>query len=148
MHYYQLWVAGKGPQFFNNLVVTKEILKLNLHYYKNKARKDNLTARCKVCSKEDVKCYRVNNRDKINALKSKRKAVKLQRTVEWSDSSKIQEFYTEANRLKKLTGIDFHVDHYYPLQGDTVSGLHVPENLQILPGYENIRKSNKHPESL
>ena len=32
------------------------------------------------------------------------------------------------------------VDHVYPLQGKWVSGLHVHENLQVLPGVENSRK--------
>ena len=38
----------------------------------------------------------------------------------------------------------FEVDHIIPLNGRTVSGLHVPANLQVLTVSANRRKGNKH----
>ena len=38
----------------------------------------------------------------------------------------------------------WHVDHIIPLQGKNVSGLHVFSNLRVIPGEENVKKSNKY----
>ena len=40
-------------------------------------------------------------------------------------------------------GTVWHVDHIIPLQGKIVSGLHVVDNLQVIPGSENSRKGNR-----
>jgi len=55
----------------------------------------------------------------------------------------IQDIYKKCLSLKNETMIDFEVDHIIPLNGETVSGLHVPWNLQILTKEENLKKSNK-----
>jgi hypothetical protein len=74
---------------------------------------------------------------------SKRRTAKLQRTPRWADMDAIREFYAAARRMTEATGVVYHVDHIIPLQGRLVSGLHVPNNLQIIPGTENSRKRNR-----
>jgi len=92
------------------------------------------------------KDYKSVNKDKINANNAKRRASRLSRTPPWlCDNHKalIVKIYSEAKTKTNETGIKHHVDHIVPLQGKTVSGLHVPWNLQVLPEQENIQKSNK-----
>jgi len=82
-----------------------------------------------------------------NADTAKRRAAKLQRTPLWltlEHHKQIGQFYWEAAEVSKLVGEFYHVDHIVPLQGKTVSGLHVPWNLQILHAKENLSKGNNH----
>lgn len=82
--------------------------------------------------------------EKQNALNMKRHAAKLRRTPPWADLTAIAWFYKEAQRLTKLTGIKYVVDHIVPLRGKKVSGLHVETNLQVITKAENSRKGNRY----
>ena len=87
-----------------------------------------------------------NNKDKRAAYEGKRRAMQLQRTPLWDpESHLIVAKYQLAAMLTKATGIPHHVDHIIPLQGRKVSGLHVFSNLRVIPGTDNVKKSNKFP---
>ena len=87
-----------------------------------------------------------NNKDKRAAYQAKRKATILQRTPAWDpDAHLIVAKYQLAAMLTKASGIEHHVDHIIPLQGRKVSGLHVFSNLRVIPGSDNVKKSNKFP---
>jgi hypothetical protein len=85
------------------------------------------------------------NRAVIVARVSKRNAAKLKRTPAWLtefDLLKIKCLYQLAAMRNRESGYDWHVDHIIPLQGEFVSGLHVPNNLRVIPAVDNRRKNN------
>ena len=91
--------------------------------------------------------YRQENPEKCAALSAKRRFKKLQATPHWLTEyqhKQIELKYWISQFLTDYTGIQHHVDHIHPLQGENICGLHVPENLQILTAEENLRKSNSH----
>ena len=90
--------------------------------------------------------YKAANPGKIRADTVKRRASKMQRTPAWltaDDLWMIEQAYELAALRTKLFGFSWHVDHVLPLQGKKVSGLHVPNNLQVIPWNDNVSKSNK-----
>jgi hypothetical protein len=97
--------------------------------------------------KAHAKKVRQNNRGTVNFHTAKRRYSKLQRTPAWlteDDHWMIKEAYELAALRTNLFGFSWHVDHITPLQGKTVSGLHVPLNLQVIPGKDNVAKSNSY----
>ena len=115
------------------------------------ANKDQLSIknkRYKAANKEHIKLlkieYYTKNKGEIIAKVRKRKLAKLSRTPAWlgnGDKFEMECIYTYANALNSV-GLQYHVDHIKPLQGETVSGLHVPTNLQVITAEENLQKRN------
>jgi len=68
------------------------------------------------------------------------------RHIAWADKEMMFEIYKLRDEITKITGVQYHVDHYYPLQGETICGLHISENMQIITAEENLAKGNKMPE--
>ena len=104
--------------------------------------------------------YRAKNRERINSYSSswvkenrlnstlntaKYRSAKLQRTPAWlteSDLLRIKCYYQVAAMRTRESGQSWDVDHIIPLKGRFVSGLHVPNNLRVIPASENKRKTN------
>ena len=98
---------------------------------------------------EKIKAYakktKALNSGRVLAHTVKRRLAKIKRTPVWltsDDHWMIEQAYELAAVRTKMFGFVWHVDHIVPLQGKLVSGLHAPNNLRVIPGAENIRKSN------
>ena len=95
--------------------------------------------------------YKKQNPDKSAASTARRRATKAQATPLWADKEAMNKIYTEAQACSSMTGVLCHVDHIVPPKSKIVCGLHCEDNLQILPGGDNVSKGNRHwpdmPES-
>lgn len=101
--------------------------------------KEKVRASCKK--------WREENPDKNRAKAMRYRASKQNRTVKWEielTELVVQEASHLCSLLEKYTGIKWHVDHVIPLCGEHVSGLHVWNNIGVLPAVANISKHNKY----
>lgn len=92
------------------------------------------------------KNWKMNNPQKVAAIDARRRAAVNLRKPNWfsdDDQWMVEQAYELAKLRTKIFNFSWHVDHIIPLQGKLVSGLHLPHNLQVIPGKENLQKSNR-----
>jgi 5-methylcytosine-specific restriction endonuclease McrA len=90
--------------------------------------------------------YKAANPELYKALTSVRKRRHRNATPPWitkEQKLQIRQMYLQAQKLTKMTGERYVVDHIIPLINDSVCGLHVPWNLRVMTQEENLKKSNK-----
>ena len=131
-------------------------------FSKNKRAKDGKLSACKACDRAKstawakanpekaiakLRAWREANPERYAALQARIRANSYNAVPSWytkEHQDQIASIYAERNRITEATGIPHEVDHILPMNGDTVSGFHLPDNLQIITRTENIRKGNKH----
>ena len=84
--------------------------------------------------------YRDTHKEQVRARNMLRYANKKQRAPSWLTKAQRAEMEGMYMFCQLFNG--FEVDHVVPLCGKSVSGLHVPWNLQILSAQQNRAKSN------
>lgn len=96
-------------------------------------------------AQESCKNWKRSNLDKVSESATRRRAAKDLRMPSWLNAADRLEFDTVYAYCAALrsAGLNYHVDHIVPLRGKSVSGLHVPWNLQVIPAVENMSKGNK-----
>jgi hypothetical protein len=130
----------------------KEVKPLSQYRIRKRTRKDGSTYKspyfqCKTCVLNYNKSYDKTPNGKASKKKSRslRVSRNKQATPKWltkEHKQQIVNMYELMRDCRTVTGEDYHVDHIVPLRGENICGLHVPWNLQVLPAYVNINKSN------
>jgi len=132
--------------------------KLNKDIHGIRVKRWQLANKDKV--KADAKAWVAANPDKVKAkaLRHIKKhpeaytarsvasvARRAKRVPQWltpDDRWVMKEAYDLAKLRTRMFGFIWEVDHIIPLRGKTVSGLHVPTNLQVIPKIDNRNKRN------
>ncbi len=109
---------------------------------KNRAARKAWEERNPRAALESFKRYRERNRAKIRARLAVSKQGREKRRALWANQDAILAIYLQAEIMTRTTGRLHVVDHIIPLQGRTVSGLHVETNLRVVEHHENARKHN------
>jgi len=130
-----------------------ELLKQNpdwlaLRREKTKAYRAKVGRAPEMSNPEVKRRYKQTDKGRANtrANDAKRHAAKMKRTPSWltaDDFWLLEQAYELAALRTKMFGFSWHVDHKIPLQGKKVSGLHVPNNLQVVPWLDNVKKANR-----
>lgn len=132
--------------YLKNKDLEKQKRKLN--YQQNKSQYIERAKIWKANNPEKVAADRKQWNNKNKFLKayytSTRRAIQTQATPSWANLKKIKQIFKDARTKSLETGIKYTVDHIIPLHGKLVSGLHVENNLRLLPYKENCKKGNKY----
>ena len=87
---------------------------------------------------EKAREWRGKNRGRVNELYQRRIARIKGQTPDNTDKYKVRKIYEFAAELNAAAGPGtYHVDHIIPI---AKGGLHHHDNLQIIPGWVNVRK--------
>jgi hypothetical protein len=116
---------------------------------KNKEKVANAAKEWKLNNREHWnaynRAYRSTRTGMVNHYSRLRYCAKRQRTPLWANLRLVKSYYEVCTFFNEVNGYTkYHVDHIIPLQGDSVSGLHVHNNLQVILAKENMEKGNKY----
>ena len=140
--------AEKRADYFRKYNKSEAGQQAKRKYYE--ANKENVIARAQARPDEDKRRYKkthkVNNPDMYKEMTSLRRRRFRDATPKWLTENQKMEIrlkYRLAIELSRATGERHAVDHIIPLHGESVCGLHVPWNLQVLTQKDNLAKYNR-----
>lgn len=95
--------------------------------------------------REILKKYKNTEKGKLskNAARNERRNRTKQASLGRYSAKEIRELYKTCAQLNKNSSTKFEVDHIVPIMHPNVCGLHVIQNLQIIPSDVNRKKTNK-----
>ena len=138
----------KRAQYFEEYNKSERGQSNKRRYYE--ANREQVIARAQARPAEEKRGRRKKYDDQNPEQRLARTSVRRRRfrsaTPPWitkEQKAAMKQLYIEAQRLTKLTGERYVVDHIVPLINEDVCGLHVPWNLRVITQDENLVKSNK-----
>lgn len=87
-----------------------------------------------------------SNPERVGVYYHRHRATRAQRRFDWDNElSDLVEAEAQDVRLRRqtATGVEWQVDHVIPLKAKLVSGLHVWNNLAVVPAQFNLSKKNR-----
>lgn len=144
------WAKGNATraEYFKQYNQSEAGQRAKRKYYEK--NKDMVIAKAQQRSPEErrfhKKAYKLKNPDLYRAFTRSRRRKHRLATPKWlsaEDKRAMRQMYIDAMTVTRVTGTPYVVDHIIPLNGESVSGLHVPWNLRVMTREENLKKSNK-----
>ena len=92
-----------------------------------------------------ARAWQCANPENNRAAAQRTRVQRLARNALWDTEATdlvLVEAADVARRRAEITGFAWEIDHIVPLQGKKVSGLHVWNNLQVVPKFVNRSKGN------
>jgi hypothetical protein len=152
-HESKRWANGQCPECVYALRKTPEgrAIRAKAERERRRARPENARAYdnrrdqepARKAAKRACECKRRQHPDVKAARRAEWtawRANRIKRTPSWANLDAIKLVYLVAEQRTRLTGVEHHVAHFYPLNGKTVSGLHTSLNLRVIPATENLLK--------
>lgn len=134
------WQAANGER-------VKEINKRSRQSPRHREWEENYRKENADLIKEIRQRYYQKNKYKFYHWAALRRKQIRKQTPQWANLEAIKHVYKTRQEIEAKTGTPHHVDHIIPLRGDYISGLHVADNLQVIPATKNLQKGNKWKES-
>lgn len=133
----------------NNSARTKELKKnwdQQNEEYRREYRKQQYATNAEKYREYAAKYFKTE-KGKISksASEAKRRARMGSFELTREEDAQVKHIYEQCYHISALFDEKFNVDHFYPLNGKTVCGLHVPWNLRIMRASDNVSKSNSTP---
>jgi len=147
------WKAKAGRRYLDQQKRYQEANKahiakrMKLWHIKNRSR--NLARKSKWRAKNIERVHAYNslydkrNSDKHAAKSARRRLSCVRATPAWNNEFFVSEAYILAKLRTKILGFKWNVDHIVPLRSKIVCGLHVHNNLRVIPFAENMSKGNR-----
>ena len=139
--YYKKWAERNRPKIAKDMREWRAKRSEHVKAWRKKHTENN-----RERLRQYQRQYREQNRLELNVharvANVKRKKYVITATPKWANDFFIKEIYHLAALRTKMLGYKWQVDHIVPLRSKLVCGLHVENNMRVIPQKDNQFKSN------